>query len=90
MTEKAFENAADCRYALGCSSNSLLHLTAIAHEAGVRLDLHHVNEISESTPNLCHLAPAGHHHVQNLNDVDGVYAGNERACRTRPSRPLSL
>ncbi len=74
MTEKAFENALTVDMALGCSSNSLLHLTAIAHEAGVRLDLHHVNEISESTPNLCHLAPAGHHHVQDLNDAGGVYA----------------
>ena len=74
MTEKAFENALTVDMALGCSSNSLLHLTAIAHEAGVKLNMHHVNEISEHTPNLCHLAPAGTHHVQDLNDAGGVYA----------------
>lgn len=74
MTQKAFENALVVDMALGCSSNSLLHLTAVAHQAGVDLDLHHVNDISEHTPNLCHLAPAGSHHVQELNDAGGVYA----------------
>ncbi len=74
LTEETFENALTVDMALGCSSNSLLHLTAIAHEAGVSLDLRQVNEISEKTPNLCHLAPAGHHHVQDLNEVGGVYA----------------
>lgn len=74
MTEPAFENAFRVDMALGCSSNSLLHLLAIAHEAGVNFDLKKVNEISEKTPNLCHLAPAGHHHMQDLNAVGGVYA----------------
>jgi len=74
MTEGAFKNALTVDMALGCSSNSLLHLTAIAHEAGVKLDLHMVNEISEQTPNLCHLAPAGHHHMQDLQNAGGVYA----------------
>ncbi len=74
LTEKAFENALTVDMALGCSSNSLLHLTAIAHEAGVKLDMKQVNEISERTPNLCHLAPAGHHHVQDLHEEGGVYA----------------
>lgn len=74
MTEAAFENAFKVDMALGCSSNSLLHLVAIAHEAGVTFDLKKVNEISEATPNLCHLAPAGHHHMQDLAAVGGVYA----------------
>ncbi len=74
LNEKTFENALTVDMALGCSSNSLLHLTAIAHEAGVTLDMKQVNEISERTPNLCHLAPAGHHHVQDLHEEGGVYA----------------
>ena len=74
MTPAAFQNALTVDMALGCSSNSLLHLTAIAHEAGVAVDMRTVNEISERTPNLCHLAPAGHHHVQDLNDAGGVWA----------------
>lgn len=74
LTEKAFKNALTVDMALGCSSNSLLHLTAIAKEAGVTLDLHYVNEISDRTPNLCHLAPAGPHHVQDLHAAGGVYA----------------
>ena len=74
VTEKTIENALTVDMALGCSSNSLLHLLAIAHEAGVDFDLKKVNEISEKTPNLCHLAPAGHHHMQDLNAAGGVYA----------------
>ena len=74
LTEKAFTNALTIDMALGCSSNSLLHLTAIAKEAGVSLDLHYVNKISDRTPNLCHLAPAGHHHMQDLQAAGGVYA----------------
>ena len=74
LTEEAFENALTVDMALGCSSNSLLHLTAIAHQAGIDIDLKVVNEISERTPNICHLAPAGHHHVQELNQAGGVYA----------------
>ncbi len=74
MTKEAFDNALTTDMALGCSSNSLLHLTAIAHEAGVPFDMHYVNAISERTPNLCHLAPAGHHHMQDLQNEGGVYA----------------
>jgi dihydroxy-acid dehydratase len=74
MTKEAFDNALTVDMALGCSSNSLLHLTAIAAEAGVEINLKKVNEISERVPNLCHLAPAGNHHVQDLNEVGGVYA----------------
>ncbi len=74
MTEATFMNALTVDMALGCSSNSLLHLTAIANEAGVELNLKMVNEISERTPNLCHLAPAGAHHIQDLNAAGGVYA----------------
>lgn len=74
MTHEAFKNALTVDMALGCSSNSLLHLIAIAYEAEVEIDLNTVNEISESTPNLCHLAPAGSHHMQDLHDCGGVYA----------------
>ncbi len=74
MTKKAFTNALTVDMALGCSSNSLLHLTAIAHEAGVPFDMHYVNTISEKTPNLCHLAPAGFHHMQDLEAAGGVWA----------------
>ncbi len=74
LTEKAFVNALTIDMALGCSSNSLLHLTAIAREAGVTIDLRDVNKISDRVPNLCHLAPAGHHHVQDLHAAGGVYA----------------
>lgn len=74
VTEKAFENALTTDMALGCSTNSALHLLAIAHEAGITLDLHMINEISERTPNLCHLAPAGHHHMQDLLKAGGIQA----------------
>lgn len=74
VNEKTIENALTVDMALGCSSNSLLHLLAIAHEAGVDFDLKKVNEISEKTPNLCHLAPAGFHHMQDLYAAGGVYA----------------
>lgn len=74
MTKQAFDNALTVDMALGCSSNSLLHLTAIAHEAGVAFDMPYVNTISERTPNLCHLAPAGFHHMLDLNNEGGVYA----------------
>jgi dihydroxy-acid dehydratase len=74
MTAKAFENALTVDMALGCSTNSVLHLTAIANEAGVNIDLAMVNKISEHTPNLCRLAPAGPHHMQDLNSAGGVYA----------------
>ena len=74
MTEKAFYNALAVDMALGCSTNSMLHLPAIAHEAGVELNLDIANEISAKTPNLCHLAPAGHTYIEELNEAGGVYA----------------
>lgn len=74
MTEKAFLNALTVDMALGCSTNSMLHLPAIAHEAGVELNLELANEISAKTPNLCHLAPAGHTYIEDLNEAGGVYA----------------
>ncbi len=74
MTEKAFHNALTVDMALGCSTNSMLHLPAIAHEAGIEIDLDIANEISAKTPNLCHLAPAGHTYIEELNEAGGVYA----------------
>ncbi len=74
MTEQAFMNALTVDMALGCSTNSMLHLPAIAHEAGVELNLDIANEISSRTPNLCHLAPAGHTYIEELNEAGGVYA----------------
>lgn len=74
MTEKAFMNALTVDMALGCSTNSMLHLPAIAHEAGVELDLDIANELSAKTPNLCHLAPAGPTYMEDLNEAGGVYA----------------
>jgi dihydroxy-acid dehydratase len=74
MTEKAFLNALTVDMALGCSTNSMLHLPAIAHEAGVELNVDIANEISARTPNLCHLAPAGHTYIEELNEAGGVYA----------------
>ncbi|MBO4546396.1 MAG: dihydroxy-acid dehydratase [Treponema sp.] len=74
MTKDSFRNALTADMALGCSSNTILHVPAIAHEAGVPLDLHMINEISEKTPNLCHLAPAGHTFMCELDDAGGVQA----------------
>lgn len=74
MTEEAFENALTVDMALGCSTNTVLHLPAIMHEAGFELELEEINVISERTPNLCKLAPAGVHHMQDLNDAGGVSA----------------
>ena len=74
MTEKAFMNALTVDMALGCSTNSMLHLPAIAHEAGVELNVDIANEISAKTPNLCHLAPAGPTYMEDLNEAGGVYA----------------
>lgn len=74
MTEAAFRNALTADMALGCSTNSMLHLPAIAHECGYAIDLDKVNEISEHTPNLCHLAPAGPTYMEDLNAAGGVYA----------------
>ena len=74
MNEKAFRNALTMDMALGCSTNSMLHLPAIAHEAGVELNLDMANEISSKTPNLCHLAPAGSNYIEELNEVGGIPA----------------
>ncbi|MCY1714111.1 dihydroxy-acid dehydratase [Caproiciproducens galactitolivorans] len=74
MTEGAFRNALTIDMALGCSTNSMLHLPAIAHECGISLNLDIANEISDKTPNLCHLAPAGHTYMEDLNEAGGVYA----------------
>ena len=74
MTEKAFTNALTMDMALGCSTNSMLHLPAIAHEIGFDFDIKFANPISEKTPNLCHLAPAGPTYMEDLNEAGGVYA----------------
>ncbi len=74
MTEKAFANALAVDMALGCSTNTMLHLPAIAHEAGVALDIFMANDISAKVPNLCHLAPAGEHHIEDLYAAGGVLA----------------
>lgn len=74
MTEKAFRNALTADMALGCSTNSMLHLPAIANECGIKINLDMANEISAKTPNLCHLAPAGHTYMEDLNEAGGVYA----------------
>ena len=74
MNEEAFENALTVDMALGCSSNTVLHLTAIAHEAGIDLDLDKVNLVSSKTPNLCKLSPAGEHHMEDLHEAGGISA----------------
>ncbi|MEG1448227.1 MAG: dihydroxy-acid dehydratase, partial [Oscillospiraceae bacterium] len=74
LTEKAFRNALTVDMALGCSTNTMLHLPAIANEVGIKIDFDEVNKISENTPNLCKLAPAGNHYVEELHRAGGVYA----------------
>jgi dihydroxy-acid dehydratase len=74
LTLKSFENALRVDMAVGCSSNTVLHLPAIAHEVGITLDLHRINEISETTPNLCHLSPGGPTYLSDLDDAGGVGA----------------
>lgn len=74
MTEDAFMNALTVDMALGCSTNTMLHIPAIAHEAGIEIDLDIANEISARTPNLCHLAPAGHAYIEELDEAGGIYA----------------
>ncbi|MFA6690186.1 MAG: dihydroxy-acid dehydratase [Sphaerochaetaceae bacterium] len=74
MTQEAFRNALTVDMALGCSTNTMLHLPAIAHEAGIKLDIFMANDISNHTPNLCHLAPAGKDHMEDLNMAGGVMA----------------
>lgn len=80
ITPASFKNALTVDMALGCSTNSALHLAAVANEAHVDFDLHMINEISEHTPNLCHLAPAGHHHMQDLEAAGGVRAVMGELC----------
>ena len=74
MTKKAFTNALTVDMALGCSTNTMLHLPAIAHECGIELNMEYANEISDRTPNLCHLAPAGPTYMEDLNEAGGIYA----------------
>lgn len=74
INEKSVRNALTCDMALGCSSNTVLHLLAIANEAGVKVDLNMFNEVSSVTPNLCHLAPAGGTHMHDLNNAGGIQA----------------
>lgn len=74
MTKSAIKNALTADMALGCSTNSMLHLPAIANECGIEFNLDMANEISQNTPNLCHLAPAGHTYMEDLNEAGGVYA----------------
>lgn len=74
MTREAFNNALTVDMALGCSTNSMLHLPAIAHECGIEINLDIANEISKKTPNLCHLAPAGRTYIEELDEAGGVYA----------------
>ena len=74
MTKEAFMNALTVDMALGCSTNTMLHLPAIAHEVGFELNIDIANEVSARTPNLCHLAPAGHTYIEDLNEAGGVYA----------------
>ena len=81
INEKSIRNAIACDMALGCSSNSVLHLLAIAHEAGVDFDLNTFNEISSVTPNLCHLAPAGGTHMHDLDNAGGVPAVMQLASK---------
>ncbi len=81
LKEETFKNALTVDMALGCSTNSILHLPAIANEMRIKLDLGIVNDISAKTPNLCHLAPAGHHHVQDLYAAGGVSALMSELCK---------
>ena len=74
MTAEAFENALTADMALGCSTNSMLHIPAIANECGISINLDMANAISAKTPNLCHLAPAGHAYMEDLNEAGGIYA----------------
>ena len=74
MTKEAFMNALAMDMALGCSTNTMLHLPAIAHEAGVEINMEIANEVSDRTPNLCHLAPAGPTYMEDLNEAGGIYA----------------
>ena len=80
-------NALTVDMALGCSTNSMLHLPAIAHEAGVELNVDIANEVSARTPNLCHLAPAGPTYMEDLNEAGGVYAVMKELTKKNLSEP---
>lgn len=88
MTEKAFHNALTADMALGCSTNSMLHLPAIANECSITINLDMANEISAKTPNLCHLAPAGHTYMEDLNEAGGVYALSASLTKKDLSIPM--
>ena len=90
MTEKAFANAMAVDMALGCSTNTVLHLMAIAQESGVRLDLDDFNRVSEKTPHLCSLSPAGRHHMEDLDRAGGVSAVIKEISRKRLIHPGCL
>ncbi|MBQ7792241.1 MAG: dihydroxy-acid dehydratase [Clostridia bacterium] len=81
MTEDAFYNALTVDMALGCSTNSMLHIPAIAHECGIEINLDIANDISSKTPNLCHLAPAGRTYMEELDEAGGVYAVMNELCK---------
>ena len=87
MTKEAFLNALTVDMALGCSTNSMLHLPAIAHEAGVELDMELANEISAKTPNLCHLAPAGPTYIEDLNEGRRCLCSYERTEQEASAEP---
>ena len=90
INEKALRNALACDMALGCSSNSVLHLLAIAKEAGCPMDLKVFNEMSAKVPNLCHLAPAGPTHMHDLNNAGGVRAVQAELAKTRLDNAIQL
>ena len=81
MTKEAFTNALTIDMALGCSTNTMLHLPAIAHESGVEINMEMANDISKKTPNLCHLAPAGPTYMEDLNEAGGIYAVMAELCK---------
>ena len=90
INEKSFRNALAMDMALGCSTNTMLHLPAIAHEAGVKINLEMANEISYKTPNLCHLAPAGHTYMEDLNEAGGISAVMKELSKVPGALDLSL
>ena len=89
VTAEAFHNAITVDMALGCSTNTSLHIPAIAHEAGLTIDLKQFNEISEKTPNLCHLAPAGEHFMEELDEAGGVSAVMKELADKGLDKPYS-
>ena len=86
LTQDAFTNALTVDMALGCSTNTVLHVPAIAHEAGLSIDLMQINELSSKTPNICHLAPAGKDHMEDLMLAGGIMAGMKELAEAKPLR----